>query len=209
MISQSISRDFSPRLYASRSAPKIEAPFSAQELLEISRHISREYAPSRASQQSRLVLLAVSPEKLHAYWHIAKRRLTQALKRLEQPLPMTLRIYTEAKAEAQTDTEASQTSPSANQAQWFDLTINQVTGQQDIYLPALPDTSTPVRYRAALGESLGDKVFIPLAYSNITSAPHSIALEEYHELPNAITESIMQGTLPASSSGQSGSGQGK
>ena len=86
-ISQAISRDFSPRFMAGKATGNRETQFSSQELLEISQQISREHAPSRANHPSGLVLLAVSPKRLHAYWHITKQRLIQALKRVERPTP--------------------------------------------------------------------------------------------------------------------------
>lgn len=203
VISQKISRDFSPRFFAGRAIRKAKIHFSAQELLDISQQISREHAPSKDNGQSKLVLLAVSPKRLHAYWHIAKRRLTQALKHIEQQQPMTLRIY------AQVEPDTTETPSIEIPTHWFDVPIVCANGQQDIYLPESSETSAPIHYHAAVGETIGDRVFVPLTYSNTTIAPRSVPIPERNELPNAITQFIMTSLTPSSSAGKTASGQGK
>jgi len=213
LISESISRDFSPRLFTGRSAANPKVRFSSQELLDISQQISREYAPSKSTPQSRLVLLAVSPQKLHAYWHVAKRQLTHALKRLEQQQPMILRIYTEAEPLP----EESAAQPWPDQATcdtpWLDMLITESTGQQDIFLPEPVDTAPSLRYHATLGETNHQHRFLPLLHSNTTELPKVMPYAEsgQNTRPRALTQSIMQGMLPASTvaAGKSSSGRGK
>lgn len=204
MISQRISRDFSPRLFSSRAAQHRQSRFSTQQLLEISQQISREYAPRKINHQSRLVLLAVSPRRLHAYWHVAKRLLTAALQKAEPSAPMTLRIYTDVEATADTTEQTDQRSV------WFDVPVNQTDGQQDIWLPeSLADDKTAHQYRAELGELRTDHAFNPLVYSHSPAKPYMDRPQSRHELPEAMAQFIMTAPHPASSAGKTASGQGK
>lgn len=205
MISQRISRDFAPRLFASRAGQHQQTRFSPQELLEISQQISREYAPSKISHQSRLVLLPVSPRRLHAYWHVAKRLLTAALQKIEPPPAMTLRIYTDAAS------AADATGQTGSKPAWFDVVVNKADGQQDIWLPesAAVDKSAH-QYRAVLGELHLDQVFTPLVYSHAATKPYIDRPWSRNDLPEAMVEFIMLApNNPASSAGKTASGQGK
>ncbi|MGY6276290.1 DUF4912 domain-containing protein [Methylomonas sp. MgM2] len=198
-ISQAISRDFSPRFFASRATRSPTTQFSPQELLDISRQIIREYAPTRNSGQSRLVLLAISPRRLHAYWRISKRRLSTALNRIEQQ-PMTLRIYT------QPETNAEEVVPGSTPASWLDVDITNDDGHQDIYLSEPVPDSTPFKFRAVIGENRGERTFIPLVYSN-TAAPCP-SPQARHQQSGPVIQ-LMMSVNHASSTGKSASGQGK
>jgi len=200
-ISRAISRDFSPLLFASKTAPASKIQFSSQELLDISRQISQEYAPKRSSQQSRLVLLAVSPTRLHTYWHIGQRRSNQLSKQDDQQ-PMTLRIYTQPKSDLE------QTVPNDTPIHWFDVSVNSDDGQQDIYLSEPIPASSPFKYRAVLGENKDNHTFTPLIYSNTAAAYPSIPPQERNKQSNPNTQFIMSLTH-ASSTDKTASGQGK
>lgn len=202
MISQRISRDFSPRLFSSRAGQR-RSRFSPQQLLEISQQISREYAPNKISHQSRLVLLAVSPRRLHAYWHVAKRLLTAALQKIEPPPAMTLRVYNDAAV-------IDKNGQAGTQPAWFDVEVNKADGQQDIWLPeSLAVDKTAHHYRAVLGEVQTDQVFTPLVYSHATTKPYLDRPLMRNDLPEAMAQFIMTAEHPASSAGKTASGQGK
>ena len=203
IISQEISRDFSPRLFRSRIGRQAKRRFTPQELLEISQQISREYAPGKISQPARLVLLSVSPRRLHAYWHVAKSRLKRALQPSEPVEPMTLRIYTEQKL------QALPVEPVATEPVWFDVIVSGEEGRQSIWLPENMAGAADLQYRAALGEIHGDHVFSPQLFSNATFSPHIMPQEAHIELPNAIAQFIMTDSNLASSAGNTASGQGK
>lgn len=203
IISQNISRDFSPRLFASRAGRQAKNRFTPRELLEISQQISREYSPNKVSHQARLVLLAVSPRRLHVYWHLAKRRLTEASKQPEVARPMTLRIY------AETKTLPVATAQAAAEQTWFDVRVDSLDGQQDVWLPEPLVNISTVRYRGALGEINGEQIFIPQVYSNAALTPQIIKPERREELPNAMVPFIMPDLNTASSAGKTASGQGK
>ena len=204
MISQRISRDFSPRLFTRRTGQHQPSRFSPQELLEISQQISREYAPSKISHQSRLVLLAVSPRRLHAYWHVAKRLLTAALQKIEPPPAMTLRIYSD-------DVPASEVNEQAdNQPAWFDVAVNKADGQQDIWLPeSFAVDKVAHHYRAVMGELRTNQIFTPLVYSHAVAKSYLERPQALHSLPEAMAQFIMIDSPPASSAGKTASGQGK
>ncbi|MDD2760277.1 MAG: DUF4912 domain-containing protein [Methylomonas sp.] len=202
-ISQTISRDFSPRFFRSKASSKSNTQFSAQELLEISRQISREYAPPRSGESSKVVLLTVSPKRLHAYWHIAKPQSSQTPESIELQQAMTLRIY------AEHEEPTPEATPAHAPPNWIDIPIIDVDGHRDINLPAPKPSSPPPRYLAALGQIRGDLGFVPLAYSNTATPPLSPSSPSANQLVNILTRSIMPSSTPASSQGKSASGQGK
>lgn len=205
IISQTISRDFSPRLFASRVGRQANNRFTPRELLEISRQISREYAPNKVSHQARLVLLAVSPRRLHVYWHLAKRLLTEVSNRLEQVQPMTLRIY------ADSTPPPAPVGPAAAEPVWFDLSVSGSgsDGQQDVWLPEALVKTADVRYRAVLGETAGAREFMPQVYSNTALTPHTVQPDRRVQLPSAMVPFIMPALTTATSAGNTASGQGK
>lgn len=206
-ISLAINRDFAPRFFRSRTASHAKTQFSTQELLAISREISREYTPSRGNMPEKLVLLTVSPKRLHAYWSVVQQPIQPAPEKLGQPA-MVLRIYADPVpvAEGPFSEAPPPTEPEEN---WFDITINNDDGHQDIDLPESSLKSTAVRYRATLGEIDDDQVFIPLSHSNITSVSQMLQAQAPNELANSLTQFIMPIFSPASSAGKTTSGQGK
>lgn len=202
MISHAISRDFSPRLFRSRLQPRAQRLFTPQELLEISQQISREYAPSRVSHQSRLVLLAVSPRRLHAYWHVAKRLLNGALNRIE-PEPTTLRIYAQPN-----NVRESSDSQDQNRYNWFDVPIHADLGQQDVLLPEAFMLNPAMHYSAALGQMDEEQLFTPFTCSNTTETPQRIPPSQRLEMSKAMVPFIMPATI-VSSAVKTASSQGK
>lgn len=208
VISQKISRDFSPQLFASRVGGPAKKRFTPQELLDISQQISREYSPSKVSHQSRLVLLALSPRRLHVYWQGAKRLLNEALNRIAPAQTMILRIYTQP--ESQTIEAGANASNQAEiEPNWFDIAVTQTKGQQDVLLPETVAANRLMHYRAELGQIDDQSIFTPQLYSNTTAAPQTLPMQTRIQLPNAIAQFIMPTIDPASSAGKTASGQGK
>lgn len=183
-ISQAISRDFSPQFWGGRVGRARKIKFSSQELLEISQQISREFAPSAVSHQSRLVLLAVSPRRLHVYWQLAKQRLNAVSSTPQPSAPLTLRIYPEV------ETENPLTPAYPAPPTWFDIAVNADHGQQDIVLPEPVPGAGPIQYHAALGESHADHSFTPLSYSNTATGQASPAEQTNGRLPAALAQFI-------------------
>lgn len=73
-ISESIGRDYTPRFSRHGRAGAHSAHFSSRELLDISQQIGRDFAPQRQAEQSQLVLMTVSPRRLHVYWQLAQQK---------------------------------------------------------------------------------------------------------------------------------------
>ena len=146
-ISQQISRDFSPRLWQQQVENGCRpAQLSSHELLEISQQIRREFAPSINQQQSQLLLLAVSPRRLHVYWQVAQRRI----------MPLTLRIH-------QQPTDPIMVASS------FDVTVDGLQGDQDVWLPE--PLAAGGHYQAVLGEYDVAQSFAPILASNHAETP--------------------------------------
>jgi hypothetical protein len=205
MISQSINREFSPRQFAGRASRKpSNSRFTPRELLDISQQISRDYAPGLAGHQPGLVLLMVSPRRLHAYWHLAKKRLNSLSPAKGAEQPMTLRIYAESASNPQ-QTEIQQDGI----PQWFDMAISPADGHQDIWLPEASSSLANTRYRAELGEVRSGDNFVAEVSSNTALVAPPGASDEHGELTNPVLQAIMTVTLPAASGGKTASGQGK
>lgn len=198
-IGEEISRDFAPRLYCGRGGRRIL--MNPHQLLEIGRQISREYAPGKSVALPILTLLPVSPRRLHAYWHLAERRLGKALRPAADDGAIVLRIV------AQPEPSALQAAPEA-QPDWLELTLPAADGRQDIALPEAWLGERTVQYRAMLGEVRADGTFSPLLYSNAVTPP---ALDNGipSDLPAAIAQFIMPVSNSASSTGKNASSQGK
>lgn len=208
VISQVISRDFSPQLFASRVGGQAKKRFTPQELLEISQQISREYAPTKISHQSRLVLLALSPRRLHVYWQGAKRLLNEALNRIEPAQDMILRIYTQPESQS-IEAEKNASGQAEIEPGWFDIAVTQAEGQQDILLPEAVSANNLLHYRAELGQIDDKSIFTPQLYSNTTVAPQTMPIQARIQLPNAIAQFIMPAIESAFSADKTASGQGK
>lgn len=207
MISQAISRDFSPRFFGGRRGRQTR--FSSQELREISRLIARDYAPGLNDDKQRLVLLALAPRRLHVYWQLAKRRLPKADNAAGQflestpPPELMLRIYPPA-AEPSSREERTANLP------WLDIAVNDWQGHQDVLLPeTLPKSGDdkPKSYQAVLGLAAPGLDFKPLVFSNDVAPPRK--QEWDNQQPLGLDEFIIPVSIPSSSNGKTASGQGK
>lgn len=204
-IIQAINRDFAPRFFHSKTPRHEKSQFSPRELLAISQEINREYMPSPGNQPGKLVLMTISPRRLHAYWRPDKQPQKAGLSKNEQPAATALRIYAEPSATAEDST------PTAPESNWFEVAVNHDNGHQDIYLPEPNPKSAAVHYRAVLGEIHGDHTFIPLSYSNSTAAYDIGPASAVNQLANTTTPFIIPDFYRAPSDGTiaSASGQGK
>lgn len=207
VISQAISRDFSPQSFTSRVGAQTKNRFTPQELLEISQQISREYASTKLSHQSRLVLLALSPRRLHVYWQGAKRLLNETLNRIEPAQDLILRIYTQPDSQT-IEAEKNALSQADVEPGWFDIAVTQTEGRQDVLLPKSVPANSLMHYRAALGQIDDHSIFTPQLYSNTAVAPQTMPIQTLIQLPNAIAQFIMP-TIDPASAGKTASGQGK
>lgn len=158
-ISQEINRHFTPIFAAKMAQPTRPAlKLSPHELRAISEEISREFPPDSATQSTNLVLLAVDPGVMHAYWHIAKNNADITTKS-----QMTLRLYSTPKRDKSVDEEKL----------WQDIPLQHDQKQHKIHLPVLASNSD---YSAVIGEHHIDGRFTTLAHSNrIIANSHSAA----------------------------------
>lgn len=183
----------------------------------------------RQSDQSQVVLMAVSPRRLHVYWQIAKQKLREVSQSQQVPVvspepeALTLRIYgdihPEPLAEAE-DHEATaltigDTAISCHHAEspWIEVSVEAWQGQQDIVLPEalLMETvrTEPICYNAVLGQAGPAHTFKPLIYSNITAAAMPSRSPEDGLMAPSIEQFIMSHSAPSSFSASIASGQGK
>lgn len=210
MISQAISRDFSPRFFGGRRGRGRQTRFSSQELREISRLIARDYAPALKDDKQRLVLLALSPRRLHVYWQIAKRRLPKvdqavglALESTTPPTELMLRIYPPA-------ADASPLADRAVSPPWLDIVVDDWQGHRDVLLPeTLPESrgTEPKSYQAVLGLAAPGADFKPLVFSNDVTTPRQPEPDSRHRF--GLDEFIIPVSIPSSTNGKTASGQGK
>jgi uncharacterized protein YdhG (YjbR/CyaY superfamily) len=190
-ISERISRDYAPRFSRHGHTASQGMHFSSRELQEISRQISLDFAPALKADQSQLVLMAVSPNRLHVYWQVANQlspeQRVSPKNQVSTPAPeaLMLRIYGQSQPEFEPHSSVNNC-PGERQSEILEkvmsthdkaspcveLSLDAWQGQQDILLPQATGSSTR-RYNAVLGESGANVTFKPLAYSNITALPTS------------------------------------
>lgn len=142
---------------------------SRQELLEVSQNISLYFAPRIPNDFSKLVLLTIDPQYLHAYWNVAVNPKDTFSKTNSDRV---LRVYAQ---EIRGDVVKSKPI--------VDYKIKQSQTKQLIKLPI---TNRRETYFAKIGE-LNSEEFIPSISSNNTADDLSqkklIALGEYQYVP--------------------------
>jgi len=202
-ISEEISRDFSPRYRNTKTRNLYIALFCSHELLEISREISKEYAPSLDDSRPTLVLLPVSPTRLHAYWHSVNRPTPAPPEQAEQRESMVLRIYTQSKASA--------TEPESNQSRdnWIDIAVDEEHGHLDINIPPPPAGTIARQYCAVLGNLQANQSFKVWIHANTSDMAQFPAQPDVNNQNNPVAQFIMSNFMPASSAGLPASAQGK
>lgn len=194
-IAEAISRDFAPRFApASPHQSGNCLQLSRQELLTISEQISREYTPRSSTQNNKLVLLPVTPDRLHAYWHFHNETVPANPDNTQPQPELTLRIFLQTAEQAET--------PEQTASNWFDISVEPTQIQQSITLPH----HSAGQMTAVLG-SRGDKSnFHALLYSNTTQIPDSDA--KHHPLSPVLSALITPYQTPSSISSHYGLGQG-
>jgi len=126
---------------------------SRQELLEVSQNISRYYAPKVSLSSQKLVLLAIDPTHLYAYWNLIENKpdtVSQALSNEE----WMLRVY----SPQQNNPTKSIKEPIA------EIKISALQSGQEIKLPT-PDKEKT--YIAIIGKVVEKNNFYSLLESNI------------------------------------------
>jgi hypothetical protein len=194
-ISHAINSEFAPRFTKHNTVCARSMTFSVQELLTISQEISREFAPRTVENSSRLVLLPVDPQRLHAYWHLAENNLNPSPK-LAGEDRLTLRVFKQADHPSPGTTNVTDQPP-----HWFDIAIDKSQNRQEIVVP-VDSGFADAKFCAAIGESHGKQGFTVLAYSNSADIPSPRLSRDGAELSVALAQFIMPAMKASSSRGK-------
>jgi hypothetical protein len=128
----------------------------ANEILEISQAISKEFAPSILSSNStELALLPVDPFHVYAYWNLDANPPAPVTKQ-ETEHPLVLRVYW----------QADENTTITNTKLWFDLPVDDIQPRQKVRLP-IDGTA----YSAVIGRLYADNSLTVLTHSNVAHVP--------------------------------------
>lgn len=162
-ISQLIARQYAPKLLSPSTLVANALRLSSQALQDIRAEISRDYAPASTRQPERLVLMAVDPGQVHAYWQL------DAVPAIPTAAPLTLRIFA----------QSAEPAASGNDDLWYDAKIHGRIQQQTVTLPLnLSPRGALTQYHAELGHSNAAGKWQPLLSSNAL-APTPISPADY------------------------------
>ena len=156
-ISQEINLAFTPIFSIEIAAPACQYPLSSKEMLQISEEISLDFAPSASNNTQKLVLLAVDPDHLYAYWNLDDDP-SGSTQKTDPGHQLTLRIYSEPENLADT----------LKKKPYFDVAVEGAQAQKNIVLPWHTHQTA---YSATLGNRYQHDSQAPLASSNITHVP--------------------------------------
>ena len=127
---------------------------SRKELLEVSENISRYYAPKISSSAQNLVLLAIDPNHLYAYWNLVENQPDTISRHLSNN-EWVLRIK-EQQQRYPADTKETSVA---------EIKINKLHSGREIKLPTVKKGMT---YSASIGRVVEKNGFDPLLKSNTT-----------------------------------------
>lgn len=164
-ISTEINKGFTAQFFNTATTDTSVTRLSARDMLSISEEISREFAVRRLTppSTSKIVLLPVDPEHLHAYWHLDNKGSAQS------NVKLTLRIYTQP--------EYYQADTDDDQPTWFDVNIDQSEQHKKI---TLPEAMNNRFYSAAIGQRQLQHKFVSLAHSERTYIPAGNTQPDQH-----------------------------
>ncbi|PPD19269.1 MAG: hypothetical protein CTY23_12170 [Methylomonas sp.] len=194
MIACLIHRDFSPA-FASVHAANAGMALTRQELQDVAEHIRREFTPSRSSRPAQLVLLPVSPTRLHVYWHITAADVGADMRWI-------LRLYQQATS----PTPAPAIALPAAADEWLDLIVEKPLGQTDILLSG--PAATGMSYRATLAPIAGHSHSNSPLHSKPAHAIVTSGDNPTENLPPALAAFLLPALPSTSSFAQSSCGQG-
>jgi hypothetical protein len=157
VISQEISRKFSPVASVKSSDLARRMALTPKELKEISEEISRKYKPIIKSITSNVVVMPIDPENLFVSWNLGQTEATSTLN--DKPKDIVLRVYPKLEEFPSTSTAKA----------WFDVDLDQTKKRQKVPVPTGQHGSS---YTAAIGLRDEDNQLTTLAISNAIYAPH-------------------------------------
>jgi len=159
VISEKISRDYTPKYANGMPKNGSEIKFSTKELLAISDEISREFADysPKYVPQSICVLMPVDPNHLHAYWYLDKKQ-QETVNRKDAANALVLRVFSGQDKDINL----------ISSTQYFDVICDNSMSQQTISLPQTPPIEC--NYSVAIGQCQ-DNEFVAFAFSDMTYLP--------------------------------------
>ncbi len=140
---------------------------SKQELLEISENISRYYAPGILSNTKKLVLLAIDPHHLYAYWNLGDNK-DYALSKGIINGEVVLRVYSQTDGIRDTVKRPL-----------VEIIIKELQSGQKIRLPTYEKSAD---YSASIGKINSKEPFIPLLNTNLSNAYYNISKQKISKI---------------------------
>jgi hypothetical protein len=156
IISQEISRKFSPVVSVKSSDLTRRIALTPKELREISEEITRKYVPTLKSKTSNVVVLPIDPENLFVFWNLGQTETISGLE--DKPKDIVLRIY--PKLEELPITSKVEA--------WVDVDLDRTKTRQKV---PLPKGQQAYSYTAAIGLRDEDKQLTTLATSKAIHTP--------------------------------------
>ena len=159
MISQEISRKFSPVVSVKSSGLARRIALTPKELRDISEEITRKYVPTLKSKTSNVVVLPIDPENLYVFWNLGQAETTPGL--VDNTKDIVLRIY--PKPEEFPSTSIAEA--------WVDVDLDQTKTRQKV---PFPKGQQACSYTAAIGLRDEDNRLTTLATSKAVHTPRGI-----------------------------------
>jgi hypothetical protein len=156
VISQEISRKFSPVVSVKSSDLARRIALTPKELKEISEEISRKYKPIIKSITSNVVVLPIDPENLYVSWNLGQTETTSTAK--DKPKDIVLRVYPKPEEFPSIPTTEA----------WFDVDLDQTKKRQKVPVPPGQHGGS---YTAAIGLRDEDNQLTAFATSNAIHPP--------------------------------------
>ena len=149
IISDKISRHYSPIAPIKISKNTADTDLSAQQLLEVSDNISLYYTPKTTSDITDLTVLAIDPRHLYVYWNLAEDNARSLLQIMNSD-ELLLRIY----SQSEQDKLHSGSNP------LFEIPVHNVQFQKKIKVPIASEQTV---YSAYIGKSPSKNTFISIS----------------------------------------------
>jgi hypothetical protein len=156
IISQEISRKYSPVVSIKSSDLARRIAFTPKELREISEEITRKYVPALKSKTSNVVVLPIDPENLYVFWNLGQTETTSTLD--DKTKDIVLRVYPKQEESPNTKTAEA----------WVDVDLDRTKTRQNV---PFPKGQHACSYTAAIGLRDDDNRLTTLATSNAIHTP--------------------------------------
>jgi hypothetical protein len=152
IISDEISRHYSPIAPIKTPKNTSKTDLSAQELLEVSDNISLYYAPKTTTDITDLTVLAIDPRHIYVYWNIAEDNARPLLQSMNSD-ELMLRIY----SQPEHNKLHAQSTP------LLEIPVHNIQFQKKIKVPKASEQTV---YFAYIGKCPSKNTFISLVKSN-------------------------------------------